>query len=124
MISDHNKHHLAMEDKEIILIGTAHVSMESADLVASVIEEEKPDTVAVELCASRYQAMTEENRWKETDLIKVIKEKKAFNKTTLNMKTKRMHLPKKLKVLPFFCGFSNDFSILLITINIHHAKKL
>ncbi len=78
MISDHNKHHLTMEDKEIILIGTAHVSRESADLVKSVIEEEKPDTVAVELCASRYQAMTEENRWKETDLIKVIKEKKAF----------------------------------------------
>ena len=78
MISDHNKHHLTMEDKEIILIGTAHVSRESTDLVASVIEEEKPDTVAVELCASRYQAMTEENRWKETDLIKVIKEKKAF----------------------------------------------
>ena len=78
MIDDHNKHHLTMEDKEIILVGTAHVSRESADLVASVIEEEKPDTVAVELCQSRYQAMTDKNRWQETDLIKVIKEKKAF----------------------------------------------
>ena len=78
MINDQNKHHLAMEDKEIILVGTAHVSRESSDLVASVIEEEKPDTVAVELCQSRYQAMTEKNRWQETDLIKVIKEKKAF----------------------------------------------
>ncbi len=67
-----------MEDKEIILVGTAHVSKESADLVERVIEEEKPDTVAVELCQSRYQAMTEENKWQETDLIKVIKEKKAF----------------------------------------------
>ena len=67
-----------MEDKEIILVGTAHVSRESADLVERVIEEEKPDTVAVELCQSRYQAMTEENKWQETDLIKVIKEKKAF----------------------------------------------
>ena len=78
MIDDHNKHHLSMEDKEIILVGTAHVSRESADLVERVIEEEKPDTVAVELCQSRYQAMTEENKWQETDLIKVIKEKKAF----------------------------------------------
>ena len=78
MTDDHNKHHLSMEDKEIILVGTAHVSRESADLVERVIKEEKPDTVAVELCQSRYQAMTEENKWQETDLIKVIKEKKAF----------------------------------------------
>jgi pheromone shutdown-related protein TraB len=78
MTDDHNKHHLSMEDKEIILVGTAHVSRESADLVERVIKEEKPDTVAVELCRSRYQAMTEENKWQETDLIKVIKEKKAF----------------------------------------------
>ena len=78
MIEDHNKHHLSTEDKEIILVGTAHVSTESADLVERVIEEEKPDTVAVELCQSRYQAMTDQNRWQETDLIKVIREKKAF----------------------------------------------
>ena len=78
MIEDHNKHRLTVEDKEIILVGTAHVSAESADLVGRVIEEEKPDTVAVELCQSRYQAMTDKNRWQETDLIKVIKEKKAF----------------------------------------------
>ncbi len=78
MTEDHNKHPLSTEDKEIILVGTAHVSTESADLVERVIEEEKPDTVAVELCQSRYQAMTDKNRWQETDLIKVIKEKKAF----------------------------------------------
>jgi len=78
MTEDHNKHHLFVEDKEIILVGTAHVSNESADLVERVIEEEKPDTVAVELCQSRYQAITDKNRWQETDLIKVIKEKKAF----------------------------------------------
>ena len=78
MTEDHNKHHLSTEDKEIILVGTAHISTESADLVERVIEEEKPDTVAVELCQSRYQAMTDKNRWQETDLIKVIREKKAF----------------------------------------------
>jgi pheromone shutdown-related protein TraB len=78
MTEDHNKHHLSTEDKEIILVGTAHISTESADLVERVIEEERPDTVAVELCQSRYQAMTDKNRWQETDLIKVIREKKAF----------------------------------------------
>jgi len=50
-------HHLSFKDKTILLIGTAHVSRESADLVTSVIGEEKPDTVCVELCDSRYQAI-------------------------------------------------------------------
>ncbi len=78
MIKSDNRHRLTIEDKEVILLGTAHVSKESADLVADVIEDERPDTVSVELCESRYQAMTQENRWKDTDLIKVIREKKAF----------------------------------------------
>ncbi|MDM8538298.1 TraB/GumN family protein [Desulfobacterales bacterium HSG17] len=67
-----------MEDKEIILVGTAHVSKESAELVKSVIESEKPDTVSVELCESRFQSIKQKNRWQETDIMKVIKEKKAF----------------------------------------------
>jgi len=78
MIQSENRHRLIIEDKEVILLGTAHVSQESAELVAKVIEEERPDTVCVELCESRYQAMRQENRWKETDIIKVIREKKAF----------------------------------------------
>ena len=73
-----NIHHLATEDKEVILVGTAHVSTESAELVAQVISDEHPDTVCVELCESRYQSMTQNNTWKDTDLIKVIKEKKTF----------------------------------------------
>jgi len=78
MIESDNRHRLTIEDREITLLGTAHVSRESADLVAAVIQEEQPDTVCVELCESRYQAMTQENRWKDTDLMKVIREKKAF----------------------------------------------
>lgn len=78
MTYNHNRYRLAIEDKEIILIGTAHVSRESADLVNKVIEDEKPETVCVELCQSRYQSITQKNRWENTDLIKVIKEKKAF----------------------------------------------
>ena len=70
--------YLSHADKEIILLGTAHVSRESADLVKSVIEEQKPDTVCIELCASRYQSIRQKDRWQEMDIIKVIKEKKAF----------------------------------------------
>jgi pheromone shutdown-related protein TraB len=70
--------HLAHEGKEIILVGTAHVSRQSVDLVKRVIEEEKPDTVSVELCAGRYQNLRQQESWRQMDIIKVIKEKKAF----------------------------------------------
>ena len=69
---------LIHDDKEIILVGTAHVSRESAQLVKQVIEAEAPDTVCVELCPSRYQSLRQKDRWREMDIIKVIKEKKAF----------------------------------------------
>ncbi len=78
MTNNDNIHRLTFEDREITLIGTAHVSRESADLVTRVIEEEKPDTVCVELCESRYKAIKQKNRWQNTDLIKVIREKKSF----------------------------------------------
>ena len=78
MIENGNRHRLTFEDKEIILIGTAHVSRESADLAEQVIEEERPDTVCVELCQSRHKSIMQKNRWQNTDLLKVIREKKAF----------------------------------------------
>lgn len=69
---------LVRGDKEILLIGTAHVSIESADLVERVIRGERPDTVSVELCQGRFQAITDQGRWRETDLFKVIREKRTF----------------------------------------------
>ena len=73
-----NIHSLFFEEKEIILVGTAHVSKESAQLVGSVIETEKPDTVCVELCEARYQSIRQKEKWLDTDIIKVIREKKSF----------------------------------------------
>jgi len=73
-----NIHRLNFKDKEIILLGTAHVSRESAKLVDSVIEEEKPDCVCVELCQSRYQTIRQRDKWEKMDIIKVIKDKKTF----------------------------------------------
>lgn len=78
MIENENVHHLRFEDKEVILIGTAHVSEESAKLAEEIIEAEKPDTVCVELCKSRYDSLTQKSRWQDTDLVKAVKDKKAF----------------------------------------------
>jgi pheromone shutdown-related protein TraB len=77
MINNENTHRLTFQDKEITLVGTAHVSRESTDLVEQVIEQEKPDTVCIELCQSRYQSITQKKQWQDTDLFKVIREKKA-----------------------------------------------
>ena len=78
MIHNDNTHQLNFANKEITLIGTAHVSIKSADLVQEVIEKEKPDVVCVELCESRYQSIMQKSQWQNTNLLKVIKEKKAF----------------------------------------------
>jgi pheromone shutdown-related protein TraB len=78
MTDNHNLTRLKFNEKEFILIGTAHVSKESTRLVQSVIAEEKPDTVCVELCQSRFQAIQQKDRWQDTDIVKVIKEKKSF----------------------------------------------
>ena len=76
---DHSMvHHLDHNGKEIILVGTAHVSKESTDLVGAVIEKVAPTTVCIELCQSRYDAIRQKKKWQETDIIKVIREKKAF----------------------------------------------
>lgn len=66
-----------LDGKELILIGTAHVSRQSAEQVKEVIERERPDSVCIELDAQRYQSVMDNNKWKETDIFKVIKEKKS-----------------------------------------------
>lgn len=66
-----------LNGKELILIGTAHVSKQSAEQVKEVIEREQPDSVCIELDEQRFQSILESNKWKETDIFKVIKEKKA-----------------------------------------------
>ena len=69
---------LSVNGKELLLIGTAHVSKQSADLVKATIHTEKPDTVCVELCQTRLTSLKDVDRWRNMDIVKVIKEKKAL----------------------------------------------
>lgn len=48
---------VAIDNKKIILVGTAHVSQSSVDEVAAVIRDMNPDSVAIELCENRYRKM-------------------------------------------------------------------
>lgn len=76
-MTEENITRLHINNKEYILIGTAHVSKQSAEQVKEVIEAEKPDAVCIELDEQRYQSITEGNKWKDTDIFQVIKDKKA-----------------------------------------------
>ena len=68
---------LEYRDKEIILIGTAHVLKQSAELVQQVLDREKPDSICVELDEGRYQNMQNPKAWANTDVVRVIKDKKV-----------------------------------------------
>lgn len=76
-MSENNITSLEIDGKEIILIGTAHVSKHSAEEVKEVIERERPDAVCVELDEGRYQSIVDGAKWRDTDIFGVIKEKKA-----------------------------------------------
>lgn len=76
-MSEENITRIELDGKEYILIGTAHVSKQSAEQVKEVIELERPDSVCVELDEQRYQSISDGSKWKEMDIFKVIKEKKA-----------------------------------------------
>jgi len=69
---------IALHDKEIILLGTAHISKESVSDVERCIHDEQPDCVCVELDEQRYKALTDEKRWQELDIIEVLKSGKGF----------------------------------------------
>ena len=56
------------------LIGTAHVSSESVEIVKEQISEYKPDIVAVELCNSRLSSLKEPESLDSEDLLNIIKE--------------------------------------------------
>jgi len=66
---------LQVGEKTILLIGTAHISQHSADLVEEVIETEKPDAVCIELDDQRYGALSKRQRWENLDLKEVVRKK-------------------------------------------------
>ncbi|ELK47558.1 TraB/GumN family protein [Halobacillus sp. BAB-2008] len=76
-IMEENITRIHIGEKEFILIGTAHVSKQSAEQVKEVIEAERPDSVCVELDEQRFESIRDGDRWKNTDIFEVIKSKKA-----------------------------------------------
>jgi pheromone shutdown-related protein TraB len=66
---------LHLDGREIILVGTAHISRQSAELVRRVIEGERPDRVCIELDDKRYEALAKRKRWQVLDIREIIRRK-------------------------------------------------
>ncbi len=69
---------LSYQDKQIWLVKTAHVSKNSIEDVRMSFEEFKPDTICVEIDSQRYERLKNPEKWRETDIVKVIKDKQVF----------------------------------------------
>ncbi len=59
---------------QITLVGTAHVSHKSVELVEAKVAEGGYDCIAVELCPPRYKNLTNNDWWKNLDIYQVLKQ--------------------------------------------------
>ena len=75
-MSEPGKNIVDIDDK-LRLVGTAHISTASVDLVRSQIEEWSPDLVAVELCESRKASLLEPDALDNADLLKILNDGKS-----------------------------------------------
>ena len=94
-------HFVTLQEREIILIGTAHVSQESATLVRQVISTEHPDCVCVELDPPRFAALSQERRWENLNLRDIIRQRQlSILIVTLILAAYQKKLGGQLGVMP------------------------
>lgn len=63
---------------KLFLIGTAHVSKDSVKEVETIINEENPDRICIELDDGRMKSKSDQKNWETMDIRKVLKEGKGF----------------------------------------------
>ena len=61
----------------ITLVGTAHVSQKSVDLVEEKIRTGEFDRIAIELCPPRFQSLVQKSMWKNLDIYQVLRQGKG-----------------------------------------------
>jgi pheromone shutdown-related protein TraB len=94
-------HTVEVGGRIIHLVGTAHVSQRSVDLVREVIERERPDAVCIELDAGRFEALSQEKKFEEQDLREVMRNKQlATLMLNLILASYQRRLGLKLGVAP------------------------
>ena len=68
---------LWIDEREFILIGTAHISEASVQTVLEAITDENPDTVCVELDPQRLQSLRNPRHWESLNLIQILRQGQA-----------------------------------------------
>lgn len=93
--------HVKVGEKDIYLVGTAHLSRESVEDVRTTVEQVHPSAICIELCQARYQAMTQADNWSKMDIFKVVHQKKStFLLAQLIMTSFYRRLGEKLDIQP------------------------
>ena len=69
---------IKLGEREIILVGTAHISKESVDQVEQLIRDENPGRVCIEIDAGRFKQMREGQDWSKLNIGQVLKNGQAF----------------------------------------------
>lgn len=77
--STHKAQDTLIDTDRIILIGTSHVSEKSVTEVNELIEREKPEIVAVELCKGRYNALKGKEEVKEVNIKDLLSGNKFYH---------------------------------------------
>jgi pheromone shutdown-related protein TraB len=67
-----------VDGKEIILVGTAHISDKSVELVRETIEKEQPESVGIELDYQRFRQLESGRKWQETNVSHIVKSGKTY----------------------------------------------
>lgn len=74
---EENIEKLTYLDKTIYLVKTAHVSKNSVEDVNNIINEVNPDSICIELDEDRLNNFNNTDRWRNTDIVTIIKEKRV-----------------------------------------------
>jgi len=77
LLADQPWRELQLGDQRITILGTAHVSKNSADTVTALLKSGAFDRVAIELCPARYSMLNNKDHWQSQDLFKLIREGRA-----------------------------------------------
>jgi len=89
------------DNQELYLIGTAHVSADSVELVEKTVNEIKPDTISIELDSQRLDVIKNKKKYEETDIVQIIKKKKVlFFIAQLVLSSYQKRIAKKLGIEP------------------------
>lgn len=92
---------LEQGQRTFYIVGTAHISAKSVVEVRETIEQVQPDSVCVELCQTRFDAMNDPERWKKLNIFDVIKQKKVlYLLANLALSAYQKALGEKLGVQP------------------------